>query len=514
MEVLKKYWQEIVAIYEKLDKRKRIYILAGAISSVFFIVLLVQLSTRINYEILFSELDPTEAGVIVEKLKEQKVAFKLKNGGSTILVPDKSVDELRLELASQGFPQSGTVGYEIFDKNNIGTTDFIQKINFRRALEGELSRTISTFSEIVSVRVHLVIPEPSLFIEDKKETTASITIKLKPGKTLKPRQIIGVSNLVASSVEGLKADNVTIVDSHGNILSQPSSKNSSFALSSSQIELKRNVENYYSGKLKKLLENVVGKDKVAVQVAAELNFDRVDRTVTRLNPDDQVVISEQKNIRTSDNTNGGSPQKTEDVTTNYEFTRTVERVIQDVGNIKRISVAVMVDGKYQTPAGAGKNGKPEYVPLSDDELTNLRDIVKSAMGFSALRGDEIKMVNMPFDTTERDKITTELTNFEQKLFWEKTVKKAIYLLLFLAVLFVLWRIYKSYKMVFMPIPTEQELALEGGNENYEEGLLLEKNEQVRLQQKVASLSKKNPPDAAKLIKAWLTEDLEKDSEIG
>lgn len=513
MEVLKKYWQEIVAIYEKLDKRKRIYILAGAASSLFFIVLLVQLSTKTNYEILFSNLDPTEAGVIVEKLKGQNTPFQLKNGGSTILVSDKSVNELRLELAAQGFPQSGMVGYEIFDKNNIGTTDFIQKINSRRALEGELARTISTFSEIVSVRVHLVIPEPSLFIEDKKETTASITIKLKPGKTLKPRQILGISNLVAASVEGLKADNVTIVDIHGNILSQPSSQKSTFALSSSQIELKRNVENYYSEKLKKLLENVVGKDRVAVQVAAELNFDRVDRTVTKLNPDDQVVISEQKNIRTGENTNGGSPQKTEDVTTNYEFTRTVERVIQDVGNIKRMSVAVMVDGKYQTPASADKNAKPEYVPLSDDELANLSDIVKSAVGFSAVRGDELKVVNMPFDTTEKNKINTELTDFERKMFWEKTVKRIIYLILFLSVLFVIWRIYKSYKILFMPVPTEQELALEEGSESYEEGLLLENSEQVRLQQKVTNLSKKNPPDAAKLIRAWLIEDLEEDAGI-
>ena len=502
MEILTKYWEEIKKINANLDNRKRMFILGSATATVFLIVILVTFATKINYGVLFSGLDPNEAGVIVEKLKEQNVSYQLKGNGNTILVPNSKVYDLRLEMAAQGLPQTGIIGYEIFDKNNIGTTDFIQKINARRALEGELSRTIATLNEVKSVRLHLVIPEPSLFLEDKKDATSSIALNLLPGHKLNTQQIQGISNLVAASVEGLSADNVTIIDSFGNILKQPANEESLFSLSSNQMEIKRNVENYYSEKLKSLLENVVGKDRVAVQVTAELNFDRVDRTVTKFDPDNIIVVSEQKNTHSS-GTDNNNPDKTEDVTTNYEVSRTVERIIQDVGNIKRISVAVMVDGKYQTPAG-GTN--PQYVAYTSNELTQLDGIVKSAVGFAAARGDEVKVVNLPFDYTIQDQEAVAMAEFEKKIFWENTIKKAIYLLVTLAIAFAFFKIYRSFKTIIMPYFPNKKSLVSPNEQELELDLFQENPEHVQLQKTIAKLSKTNPGDAAKLVKAWLVED--------
>lgn len=510
MENLPQFWQEIKNIYAALEVRKRYYILFGSLISVLLIILLVRFSTNGNYEVLFSGLDPAEAGSIVEKLKEDKVPYRSESGGSKILVPSAKVYDLRLKLAARGMPQVGTVGYEIFDKNSPGTSDFIQKINYRRALEGELARTISWQNEIKSARVHLVIPEQNLFAEDQKESTASITIRLQPGCFISVRQIHGISNLVAASVERLRAENVTIVDSNGNALTQPLNSNSLLALSSSQIELKKSVERHYSDKLKSLLEKVVGKDKVAVQVTADLNFDRVDRTSTKYDPEDPVVLSEVKNVRSPAAGGNRTAEKIEDITTNYEISKTIERLVQEVGNIKRISVAVMVDGKYQIPVEDPITGmaatQPEYVPLSDEEMEQLRSIVKSAVGFSSDRQDEVIVVNMPFDYSQKEEEKLALAEFEKRASLEKNVKLAVYLLIVLLVLFVVVKIMKFIKVIITPYLSEKNSSLPGLDDNIDIGMLKESKDNIRLQQIVSNMSKKNPGDAAKLVKTWLIED--------
>jgi len=509
MDELKKILEQLKAINNRLDKRKRMTIVISAILTIAVIITLVSLTNHIRYEVLFSGLDPGEAGTIVTKLKESGVSYQLKNGGSTILVPDSQVYDLRLDLASQGLPQSGSVGYEIFDKNNIGSTDFVQKINYRRALEGELARTIATLSEVVAARVHLVIPEDRLFVEEKKETTASITLKLKPGRTLSVFQIQGIANLVSASVEGLHPDAITIIDSNSNLLSQPHKSNSLIAMSSNQMEMKQSVENYYGEKLKSVLEQVVGKNRVAVQVAVELNFDQVERTIEKYDPDNVVVISEQRDSQVTNSADGKTPQKSENTVTNYEVNKTVEKIVQDVGNIKRISAAVMVDGKYVPPPAAAKNTPPQYVPLAANELNQMQEIVKSAIGYSAERQDEVKVVNMPFDRTQVEQEKTELTQFEKKIFWEKIIRWVVYLLLALVVVYALWRVIKAFKTVLTSNPTQQPSTFSiptSSQEAIEMELLPEMKNNLELQKSIAGLTKKNPDDAAKLLKAWLAED--------
>lgn len=470
------------------------------------LVLLVWWATRTEFGVLYAGMEPADAGVVIEQLKEENIPYKLENGGTTILVPRDKVYDLRLRLASQGLPQSGLVGYEIFDRNNIGTTDFIQKINYRRALEGELARTISTMKEIKAARVHLVIPEPRLFEEQQKEATASVTVKLGTGHTLSRKQTLAIANLVAASVEGLRPENVTIVDTDGNILNQPRESETFLSMTADQIELKRKVEEYYNQKLTRLLENVVGKGKVAVQVTADLNFDRVERTIEKYDPDNLVVISQERSVEEGTGESGGTSQKVEHTITNYEVNKTIERIVQDVGNIKRITVAVMVDGKYQLPPNAGKDATPTYVPRSEEELQNLREAVKTAIGYDEKRGDQIQVVNMPFDRTHLIAEEKAMRRMERQMFWQQMLKRFFLLLLVLGIGYGLWKIIGSFKTYFVP-HTAPVLALETGEEgpmNLE--LPPEIKNNVRLQQTIATLTREKPDDAAKLLKAWLIED--------
>ena len=245
----RKYLENIKEFYEKLDKRQRVLLIVGTGITLAVFILLTSLATRTSYGVLYAELDVAEAGTIAQKLKEENVEFKLENGGTTILVSKSEIYDLRLQLATQGLPQSGGIGYELFDKNNIGMTDFLQKINYKRALEGELARTITTIAKIKAARVHLVIPEKRLFDEDQKETTASVTTKLRPGLRLTQGETNAIANLVAASVEGLSPDNITIVDSNGRILSQPQESKSLLAKTSNQIDLQNKIEQYYKIKI-------------------------------------------------------------------------------------------------------------------------------------------------------------------------------------------------------------------------------------------------------------------------
>ena len=502
----RRYWEEIKRVYDGLDRRKRLLIGGSALGTILILVLFISLSTRTHYAALFTGLDPADAGAVVEALKADGVNYKLDNGGATILVPREKVYDLRLKLAAQGIPQTGTIGYEIFDQNNIGSTDFVQKINYHRALEGELARTISTLNEVKAARVHLVIPEKRLFERDQKEATASVTLKLKPGHRLTSTQVQSIANLVASSVEGLRPENVTIIDTKGNILSRPRDVNSAVALSDNQMELKKKVEQYYTDRLTQLLENVVGKGKVAVQVAAELNFDRVERTVEKYDPDNMVVISQEQEVQENPDSGASAGGRSQHTITNYEANKTIEKIVQDVGNVKRLTVAVMVDGKYLAPPNGGKGAEPKYVPRSETELEQLREAVKTAIGFSEQRGDEVQVVNLPFDRTQLEQEERALQQMERRLFWERMLKRLAYLLLILGLGFGLYKVVTSFKTILVP-HMQPVLSLEPGGEAMTLELPPDIKNNVRLQQTIATLTREKPDDAAKLLKAWLVEEV-------
>lgn len=396
---------QIANFLNKLSLPQKI-ILFGATFAVLFglLYIVIKTSSKVEYATLFTQLEPTEAGKIVEKLKEKKIPYKLEDNGTTILVDKNKVYDTRISIAAEGLPESGIVGYEIFDKTNLGMSEFVQKLNYRRALEGELAKTISSLNGVKKARVHIVIPEKALFEKDQKQPTASVTLQLAGENTLSKLNIRGIQNLVASSVEGLSPNNVTIVDHRGRILSETDlDPNSILGKTQSQHEQQIRVEQYLTNKVQSLLDGVLGPGNSEVRVSAELDFTQIERTITDYNPDRQVVRSEQsitQSSRTVDSLQYPAPNRTveqSNTVTNYEIPQTIERIVNGVGTIKRITVGALINGTYRITEKDGKR-QVEYIPRSEEELKKLEEIVKNAVGFDPNRNDQISIVNVPFDT--------------------------------------------------------------------------------------------------------------------
>jgi flagellar M-ring protein FliF len=403
---------------ESISKRFKIWQIVLGSAAVLAVVggllyLIFSSNSRADYAVLYNDLSAVDAGKIVEKLKESKTEYKLADGGNTVLVPKDKVYETRIQLAGEGLPESSTIGYEIFDKTNLGMSDFVQKLNYRRAMEGELARTINTLEEVKSSRVHIVIPEKAVFTEDQKEPTSSVTIQLKPGKNISNASILGIQNLIAKSVEGLNPDNVTIIDQRGKIISQQSiDKNSVAGLTSAQQQLQMQTDQYLTQKAQSMLDNVVGADNSSVKVTSDLNFTQIEKTITDYNPDRQVVRSEQNVSEKSQVIDSlkvppvNSAKDQSNSTVNYEIPQTVERIINEVGNVNRITVSVLVNGKTKI---VDKNGTQtlEYTPRTPEELEQLTLAVKNAVGFDPVRNDQVSVLNVPFDNSYYDELIKE-----------------------------------------------------------------------------------------------------------
>jgi flagellar M-ring protein FliF len=374
------------------------------------IVTFVYFTNQEEYHVLFSNLGSEDAAGIVTKLKDKKISYQISPAGDSISVPSSKVAELRLELAASGILRGGGVGFEIFDNRIMGATEFEQQLNYRRALQGELVRTINSLDEIQQSRIHIALPKESLFIDQQKKATASVTVKLKPGRKLKQSQIDGIGHLVASSIEGLNSDDVMIVDSQGNILSRNQEDSRLARLSSSQIEYQRNIEKDMVNQIQTMLESVVGQGKAVVRVNAELDFKVTEKTEETYDPESPVVRSTQK--QTDKLTGGSAPSGKEqgsfassgsekekmDETVNYEINKTVSKTVMPVGEVKKISIAVLVDGTYQK----NDKGVSTYQERPKKELDSLEDIVRKSSGFNAQRGDQVAVASMPFNRSDAE----------------------------------------------------------------------------------------------------------------
>lgn len=397
-----------------LPPGRRLALLATGIASIALVAGLVYWSNQVDYGVLYSGLSSEDAGAVVQRLQEKKIPYKISPSGETVSAPADRIPELRMELASAGLPRGGHVGYEIFDQKSLGATEFEQQLNYRRALQGELSRTINSLDEIQQSRVHIAIPKESLFIDQQKRPTASVTLKLKSGRSLRQNQVDGVAYLVASSVEGMSPDDVLVVDSKGNILSRAPGDTRLAKLSTSQVEYQRNVEKDMAGQIQSMLENVVGKGKAVVRVSTDLDFRVTEKTEETYDPDSAVVRSTQK--QSERNTTGGgagsatstpggaatagsgSEKEKTDETVNYEINRVVNKTVLPAGEIRKISIAVVVDGVYT------KNDKGEeaFQERPKKEVEQLEDLVRKSAGFNATRGDQVTVTSMPFNRADAD----------------------------------------------------------------------------------------------------------------
>jgi len=386
--------------------------------------------------LLYSNLDLREAGTITQALDQAGIKYEIKGDGATIMVPRDHVASARLMLAGKGLPTASSVGYEIFDTQSaLGQTDFVQQLNMKRATEGELARTIRALDGVTFASVHLVLPERQLFQDSVDQATASVTIGVG-AREPSTDQVRAVQNLVAGAVPNLKPERVTVIDQHGKTLS---ADNDGSMGGKAAADAKTAIEDGIQARIKSLVEGVVGPGKARVQVSADVDMAQVTTQEEKYDPDGQVVRSEQTNETNSkENQGGGSTGATSassnipggptptatgattgnentgtESTTNYEISKTVTTQVQQPGTVKRLSVAVAVDGV----TAPGKDGKPgPYTPRSAEEMQHLNDLVKAAMGFSTDRGDTVQVVNVRFPDAENGEGVTAaspLTGFDK-----------------------------------------------------------------------------------------------------
>lgn len=351
-------------------------------------------ATQPDWVPAFSGLPIESVSAMTDKLDQAGVQYKLGPSGTEILVALPDLPKARVMLAKGGMPSQGRPGLELFDQPSWGMTDFTQRINYRRALEGELERTVSKMRGIEAAQVHLVMHETQGFGATEKPAEASIVIKLRSGQDPTPDVVKGIAHLAASSVDGLTSDHVTIVDDAGRLLSEADEGATAEGLSSKQFQLQKEVEDYLRSKAERLLAQAVGTGNARVQVNASINFDRIERRTEAIEPDKQAVASETKSEITP-GAQGGAAQTNSGTT--YDNTHLTETFSGAIGNLKRVTVAVLLAEKRDSAPGARK---PTYVSRTPDEVAQIEALVRNAIGLDSARGDVVKVVSMPFDASD------------------------------------------------------------------------------------------------------------------
>lgn len=416
-------FSQLVDRYMKLPIAQKIAAPALLAFCVWAIVYTSKVATAPDYTVLYSDLSQTDAGSVVARLKEMKIAYRLE-GNTVSVAPADQVHELRLSLASEGLPKTGSVGFELFDGTSFATTTLGEAIKKQRALQGELERTIMSLDAVVAARVHISQPEKTIFAKQAQETGASVLLKLKPGSELDKKQIQGISNFVATGVEGLKPENVTIIDEYGNLLTAKAGDVEDLGADATRLQYVREVEKGYAQRIEGMLAKVLGPGKVVARVTAELDFSSNEREEESYDPGSRVIRSERSIEEGSgQGQRGGIPGVVSNLSNeanaqandqlaeqnsrrenvkNFEISRAVTRSAQARGKLVRLSTAVIVDGRYIDSPLLDSEGKStgqmqkEYQALSPEMLSQVEGIVKSAVGFDSGRGDVVTVENVPF----------------------------------------------------------------------------------------------------------------------
>lgn len=493
---------QLAAIWQRLSLQQRIitvsligFMLLGLVGLMLFAG---KSSAGGGYRVLYSDLELEEAATITEKLREAGHDFKLENEGRTILVEQKELYETRMLLAREGLPKSHGVGYEIFDKTNLGMTDFVQKMNARRALEGELQRTIEGLEEVERARVHIVIPERTIFLDQQKDAKASVVLQSLGGMKVSKDQVRGIGYLVASSVNGLEPEHISIIDSEGRLLSSPFGEEATALQSSRNMELQQNVEGYLEKKAGEILTGVLGPGKTNVQIAADLDFDQVEQTLEDYDPESRVIRSEERSDENIKNAPSGDHQHERSLT-NYEIDKRVEHIVQEVGNVKRLTISVAVDGKYE----ADEEGERTYVARDAEFLQNIEEMVKNAVGYDLARGDQIAVANVQFDN---EYLRKEQEALREQRMWERRLQIAKYVLAGLfVVLLVFFLRYFAKTLAQAMNPPAPAIAQLGVPEEVPEEVPEDMRRSSELLERVEMLTREEPVNIATIIRQWLAE---------
>lgn len=466
---------QLKTLFGSMTSAKRFTLLTLVCATIAGFIFVMVWSGEPDFQPLYSNLAPEDAGAILTRLKEKKIPYKVSPNRDAIMVPSEQIYEIRLELASQGLPLGSGVGFEIFDNAKLGMTEFVQNVNFQRALQGELSRTINRFDEVQGSRVHIVMSSKSLFAEDEEPATASIILKLRPGKTLSNGQVQSIVHLVSASVSGLSPKNVTLVDNYGKMLAGSMDRSSSGPVNTDQLALQEKMEKSLEKRIQTMLETALGPGQAIARVSCSLDFRRQERTEERYLPDNKAIRSEQILSEISARSGGlaegvpgilsntiegqaalseakmseegkGESFKKQERTVNYEISKVTSHIVEPYAKVMRISVAVIVDGIHTyIEAKKGKKGKKgkgewKYVPRSQEEMDKLERIVKRAINFDPKRGDKIEVVNIPFKKTGPEWGDEDLKGTDQG--WLSQARqyapsmKFVFLAIFLLLLFM------------------------------------------------------------------------------
>ncbi len=524
---LSKLLAQLRDIWGQLGATQRLNVAAATFVLVAGLGALVFWSSHADYALLYGGLSDTEAGKVVAALDDAKVPYKANNG--SIYVPADKVYSMRMQLAGRGIPSGDGVGFEIFDKANFGVSDFVQRANYTRAVQGELARTISQIDEVESARVMIVMPENRLLLDKSTYPTASVFVHVRGNSQLQPQSINSIRFLVANSVEGLKPNHVSVVDNLGNVLSENTDDDSLTGLTSTQLAARRNLEQYLAKKAQDMLDKVLGPGQAIVRVSADINYNTLTSTDEKFDPDGQVVRTQTKNDQTTDssttstsspvgisaNTSTNSTQTaaapvnntqnhTTTSTVEYEIGKSTSSTVQAAGGIKRLDASVTVAAQMQ---GTGDDRK--IVPRSPEDLKKLQDIVANAVGIDTTRGDTIALEELPFNNDFATEVTKELNQQQKTDFWWTLARNSVYPALGIVALMILLRLFKSTPVQEIPIgvPVGRLIAKHNGNGNGNgHGKLGEFEPQpgVVTVDVLNRLIKENPANMTQAIRDWMT----------
>ena len=514
------------------------------VAMAFFFIFMITRLTGSNMDLLYADLEPSDQNAITAQLTSRNIPFEI--DGNRLLVPATQVGSLRMAMAAEGLPLGGVAGYEIFDNaSSLGTTNFMQNVQLVRALEGELAKTIRSIEVVKSARVHLVMSRRQLFTRDKQSATASVILKMRGAATLTGEQIAAIQHLVASAIPELDPSRVSIVDNKGKLLATGNEKDSEIARANDMVSRRINFERRIADELTELLEKSVGLGNSKVNVNADLDFDRISTTEEKFDPDGQVVRSSntieetssgqeseaeqpvgvQQNLPDAQAGGGGAKStntesRTEEVT-NFEISKKITNHVRESGLVKRISVAVLIDGELIEQ----EDGEVVYRERTEQEMDNLAKLVSSAIGYNAERGDTVEVINMRFVEKEVD--LEEPLDLFFGLQKQDLVRIAeVIVLLILAVLAILLVVRPLLTRAFEALPAaaaeaEQRLLAEaagvpaiqgpegGEEEDYEELIDIDRVEgRVKSSsvKRVGEIVEKHPEEALSIIRNWMYQE--------
>ncbi|NIG88376.1 flagellar M-ring protein FliF [Serratia symbiotica] len=541
----------LLAILNRLRANPRMTLLVVASAAIAIVAALLLWVKSPDYRVLYSSLNDRDGGAIVNQLTQMNIPYRFAENGAALLIPAEKINETRLRLAQQGLPKGGAVGFELLDQEKFGISQFSEQINYQRALEGELSRTIASLGPVQNARVHLALPKPSLFVREQKSPSASVTLTLQPGRALDDGQISAIVYLVSSSVAGMPPGNVTVVDQSGRLLTQ--SDGTGRDLNAAQLKYTNEVETRFQRRIEAILAPIVGSTNVHAQVTAQIDFATREQTDEEYQPNQQPNKAAIRSQQTSQNAQSGGaqangvpgalsnqpsapvsapietpnpntstdnkanaagnrgttanagPQNTRnDATTNYEVDRTIRHTQQKAGSVQRLSVAVVVNDQV-----VDKDGKPQ--PMNKEQLAKIESLVREAMGYSSSRGDTLNVINTPFSDTEI--IGNELPFWQSQSFIDRLFDAGRYLLVMLAA----WLLWRKLVRPQLQRRTLQQAAITasktvdgskpGDEEPAHRRIMLQNTTSETQRQQIRDLADKDPRLVALVIRQWMSNEI-------